>query len=176
MRTAAGWSRRSWTCRARPACWAVPSHHQVYVSAAGAHEVAIIDDRTLKVTSRVGDIRFPDGIAYAPDVGQGVRLGRIRRGRRRDRREDGRQALDDRARRRSRQHPLRLGVALHPRRRADEEPDGRDRSGQRADRRSATISRARIIRTASRSTRRGASLFMTCARATRRCWSSICAR
>jgi hypothetical protein len=45
--------------------WAVPSHHQVYVSAAGSHEVAIIDDRTLKVTARVGDIRFPDGIAYA---------------------------------------------------------------------------------------------------------------
>jgi DNA-binding beta-propeller fold protein YncE len=48
--------------------WAVPSHHQVYVSAAGSHEVAIIDDRTLKVTSRVGNIRFPDGIAFAPDV------------------------------------------------------------------------------------------------------------
>jgi DNA-binding beta-propeller fold protein YncE len=46
--------------------WAVPSHHQVYVSAAGNHEVAIIDDRTLKITSRVGGIRFPDGIAYAP--------------------------------------------------------------------------------------------------------------
>ncbi len=45
--------------------WAVPSHHQVYVSAAGTHEVAIIDDRTLAVTSRVGEIRFPDGIAYA---------------------------------------------------------------------------------------------------------------
>src|SRR4051812_17430150 len=45
--------------------WAVPAHHQVYVSAAGAHDVAIIDDRTLKVTSRVGGIRFPDGIAYA---------------------------------------------------------------------------------------------------------------
>jgi DNA-binding beta-propeller fold protein YncE len=45
--------------------WAVPSHHQVYVSAAGNHEVAVIDDRTLKITSRVGGIRFPDGIAYA---------------------------------------------------------------------------------------------------------------
>jgi DNA-binding beta-propeller fold protein YncE len=45
--------------------WAVPSHHQVYVSAAGNHEVAIIDDRTLKVVSRVGGIGFPDGIAYA---------------------------------------------------------------------------------------------------------------
>jgi DNA-binding beta-propeller fold protein YncE len=48
--------------------WAVPSHHQVYVSAAGTHEVAIVDDRTLKVTARVGGIRFPDGIAYARDV------------------------------------------------------------------------------------------------------------
>jgi len=47
---------------------AVPSHHQVYVSAAGNHEVAIIDDRTLKITSRVGGIRFPDGIAYAPEA------------------------------------------------------------------------------------------------------------
>lgn len=48
--------------------WAVPSHHQVYVSAAGAHEVAIIDDRTLKITTRIGGIRFPDGIAYAPEA------------------------------------------------------------------------------------------------------------
>ena len=48
--------------------WAVPSHHQVYVSAAGTHEVAIIDDRTLKVVTRVGDIRFPDGIAYAREA------------------------------------------------------------------------------------------------------------
>ena len=47
---------------------AVPSHHQVYVSAAGSHEVAIIDDRTLKVSSRIGDIRFPDGIAFAAEV------------------------------------------------------------------------------------------------------------
>jgi DNA-binding beta-propeller fold protein YncE len=48
--------------------WAVPSHHQVYVSAAGAHQVAIIDDRTLKIASRVDGIRFPDGIAYASDA------------------------------------------------------------------------------------------------------------
>lgn len=47
---------------------AVPAHHQVYVSAAGAHEVAIVDDRTLKVVSRIGDIRFPDGIAYATEA------------------------------------------------------------------------------------------------------------
>jgi hypothetical protein len=48
--------------------WAVPSHHQVYVSAAGTHEVAIIDDRMLKVMARIGDIRFPDGIAYAREA------------------------------------------------------------------------------------------------------------
>ncbi len=47
---------------------AVPSHHHVYVSAAGAHEVAIIDDRTLNISSRIGDIRFPDGIAFAADA------------------------------------------------------------------------------------------------------------
>jgi DNA-binding beta-propeller fold protein YncE len=40
----------------------------VYVSAAGAHVVAIIDDRTLEIVSRVGGIRFPDGIAYAPEA------------------------------------------------------------------------------------------------------------
>jgi DNA-binding beta-propeller fold protein YncE len=45
--------------------WAVPNHHQVYVSAAGNHAVAVIDDRTLKIVGRVGGIRFPDGIGYA---------------------------------------------------------------------------------------------------------------
>jgi DNA-binding beta-propeller fold protein YncE len=47
---------------------AVPAHHHVYVSAAGAHEVAIIDDRTFTITSRVKGVHFPDGIAYAPDA------------------------------------------------------------------------------------------------------------
>jgi DNA-binding beta-propeller fold protein YncE len=48
--------------------WLVPPHHQVYVSAAGAHEVAIFDHRTLVISARVGGIDFPDGIAYAPEV------------------------------------------------------------------------------------------------------------
>src|SRR5437763_1185887 len=48
--------------------WAVPPHHQVYIAAAGAHDVAIVDDRTLKIVARVGGIRFPDGIAYAPNA------------------------------------------------------------------------------------------------------------
>ncbi len=45
---------------------AVPAHHHVYAAAAGAHEVAVVDDRTLAVVARVGGIRFPDGLAYAP--------------------------------------------------------------------------------------------------------------
>jgi hypothetical protein len=45
--------------------WAVPEHHAVYVSAAGAHAAVVLDDRTLQEVARVGDIRFPDGIAYA---------------------------------------------------------------------------------------------------------------
>lgn len=45
--------------------WAVPRHHQIYISAAGNHEVAIVDDQSLKITSRVEGIGFPDGIAYA---------------------------------------------------------------------------------------------------------------
>ena len=46
--------------------WAVPAHHEVYVSAAGAHAAVVLDDRTLKEVARIDGIRFPDGIAYAP--------------------------------------------------------------------------------------------------------------
>jgi DNA-binding beta-propeller fold protein YncE len=46
--------------------WAVPELHRVYVSVTGRHEVAVVDDRTLAVVAHVGDVRFPDGIAYAP--------------------------------------------------------------------------------------------------------------
>ena len=48
--------------------WAVPAHHHVYAAAAGAHEVAVIDDRTLAVVARIGGIDFPDGITYAPEA------------------------------------------------------------------------------------------------------------
>jgi DNA-binding beta-propeller fold protein YncE len=46
--------------------WAVPVHHAILVSAPGTREVVAIDDRTLEVTGRIGGVRFPDGIAYAP--------------------------------------------------------------------------------------------------------------
>jgi hypothetical protein len=48
--------------------WAVPEHHHVYASAAGADEVAVVDDRSLASVARVGGIRFPDGIAYAREA------------------------------------------------------------------------------------------------------------
>ena len=38
--------------------WVVPQHHHVYVSAAGNHEVAVIDDRTLKIVARIAGVRF----------------------------------------------------------------------------------------------------------------------
>jgi len=44
----------------------VPAHHMVYVSAAGRREAVAIDDRSLAIVARIGGIRFPDGIAYAP--------------------------------------------------------------------------------------------------------------
>lgn len=46
--------------------WALPAHHMIYASAAGNHEVVGIDEQTLRISARIGGIRFPDGIAYAP--------------------------------------------------------------------------------------------------------------
>ena len=45
---------------------AVPRHDAVYVSAPGAHEVAVVSARRFAITARIGGIHFPDGIAYAP--------------------------------------------------------------------------------------------------------------
>jgi DNA-binding beta-propeller fold protein YncE len=47
--------------------WAVPALHRVYVSVTGLHEVAVVDDRSLRVIAQVRGADFPDGIAYAPD-------------------------------------------------------------------------------------------------------------
>jgi hypothetical protein len=49
---------------------AVPSLHKTFVSAAGAHELVTIDDRTLRVVGHAGGIQFPDGISYAADAGK----------------------------------------------------------------------------------------------------------
>jgi len=47
--------------------WAVPEEHRVYASLTRLHQVAVIDDSSLQVVARVGNVGFPDGIAYAPD-------------------------------------------------------------------------------------------------------------
>jgi DNA-binding beta-propeller fold protein YncE len=44
--------------------WAVPTLGQVYASATGDHQVAVVDMKTLKTIARVGPINYPDGIAY----------------------------------------------------------------------------------------------------------------
>ena len=49
---------------------AVPGLHKVYVSVTDKHEVAVVDDRTLKTVALVSGADFPDGIAYAPDERQ----------------------------------------------------------------------------------------------------------
>jgi DNA-binding beta-propeller fold protein YncE len=46
--------------------WAVPELHKVYASVTGAHEVAVVDALSLKVSARLGPISYPDGLAYAP--------------------------------------------------------------------------------------------------------------
>lgn len=47
--------------------WAVPSLRRVYASVTRLHHVAVIDDKTMQVIARVGNVGFPAGIAYAPD-------------------------------------------------------------------------------------------------------------
>ncbi len=110
---------------------AVPQHHQVYVSAAGNHEVVILDDRTLRVVSRVGG-------TLRDHVTVGIDHDFVDAGHRQQRRnnvmEEWQQAVDDQARRRGRQHALRHRVTLHSRRGADAESDGGDRSAGRANR------------------------------------------
>jgi hypothetical protein len=98
----------------------VPARHAVYVSAAGRHEVVVIDDRTLAITAHVGGIQFPDGIAYAPQ-----------------------EACDDRPGRRGRECALRIRFALHSRHRADAERARGGRSRHRAHRTAVRPARVR---------------------------------
>src|SRR6478752_2353314 len=44
---------------------AVPELHRIYASATGTDELAVIDDQTLNVITRVPVGIYPDGIAYA---------------------------------------------------------------------------------------------------------------
>ena len=45
---------------------AVPEEKRVYASVTDDHEVAAVDPETLRTVARVGAIRYPDGLAYAP--------------------------------------------------------------------------------------------------------------
>jgi len=49
------------------AVWPVPEEHRVYASLTRLHQVAVIDDSSLQVVARVGNVGFPGRIAYAPD-------------------------------------------------------------------------------------------------------------
>jgi YVTN family beta-propeller protein len=47
---------------------AVPELRRVYASATGTNELAVIDDQTLQVITRVPAGDYPDGMAYASNV------------------------------------------------------------------------------------------------------------
>jgi len=47
---------------------AVPELHRIFASVTGDHQVAVVDEASLKTLARVGDIKYPDGLAYAPSV------------------------------------------------------------------------------------------------------------
>jgi DNA-binding beta-propeller fold protein YncE len=47
---------------------AVPAKGRVYATVTGRHHLAVVDSKTLAVLARVGDIVYPDGLAYAPEV------------------------------------------------------------------------------------------------------------
>lgn len=48
--------------------WAVPELSRVYASATGEHKVAVVDMQSLRTLAKVGPVKYPDGIAYAPGV------------------------------------------------------------------------------------------------------------
>ncbi len=47
---------------------AVPSLGKVFAAATGERRVIVVNASTLKSTARLGPIRYPDGLAFAPDV------------------------------------------------------------------------------------------------------------
>ncbi len=47
---------------------AVPALGKVFAAATGEHQVVVVNAATLRSTARLGPIRYPDGLAYAPDA------------------------------------------------------------------------------------------------------------
>lgn len=48
--------------------WAVPELGRIYASTTGEHTVTVVDMASLRSIAKVGTIKYPDGIAYAPDA------------------------------------------------------------------------------------------------------------
>ena len=46
--------------------WAVPELGRVYASTTGDHNVTVIDMAKLRTVAKVGPVKYPDGLAYAP--------------------------------------------------------------------------------------------------------------
>jgi DNA-binding beta-propeller fold protein YncE len=47
--------------------WAVPELGRVYASTTGDHNVTVVDMTSLRAVAKVGPVKYPDGLAYAPD-------------------------------------------------------------------------------------------------------------
>src|SRR5215469_3229879 len=45
---------------------AVPELARIFASVTGDHQIAVVDRASLKTLAKVGEIRYPDGLAYAP--------------------------------------------------------------------------------------------------------------
>jgi len=46
----------------------VPELARIFASVTGDHQVAVVDRASLKTLAQVGEIGYPDGLAYAPTV------------------------------------------------------------------------------------------------------------
>src|ERR1700758_2218586 len=47
--------------------WAIPELGRVYASTTGDHNVTVVDMASLRMVAKVGPVKYPDGLAYAPD-------------------------------------------------------------------------------------------------------------
>jgi len=47
--------------------WAIPELGRVYASTTGHHDVTVVDMASLRTVAKVGPVKYPDGLAYAPD-------------------------------------------------------------------------------------------------------------
>ena len=48
----------------------VPELHRVFASVPGNHEIVVVESDSLKIIARIPDGEFPDGLAYASEIGK----------------------------------------------------------------------------------------------------------